>query len=66
MIEKPYCKENYTACPCSRCQHDKDNCCGCAQFTTYTCPVRRCSEFKEKRPVRPPERTPEPARETGA
>ena len=48
MIETPYCKEHYSECPCSHCAYDKENCCGCAAFSSYVCPMRKCIEFKEK------------------
>lgn len=48
MVEKSNdCIINYiNNCICSMCQHDKENCCGCATFNNYSCPVRDCPEFK--------------------
>ena len=48
MVEKSSdCINNYVdACICSTCQHDTENCCGCATFKNYSCPVEDCPEFK--------------------
>ena len=48
MINRPYCNEHYRECICSRCKYDKEDCCGCGQFSTYMCPFNCCSEFKPK------------------
>ena len=50
MIDRPYCKQHYNECICSRCKYDMDNCCGRLYFSTYLCPCPRCSEFREKDP----------------
>ena len=62
MIDKPYCKEHYAECICSRCKYDREDCCGRGSFTSYLCPFSNCSEFKEKEP---PERR-EPEQERGS
>ena len=48
MIDRPYCKNHYSECICSRCKYDKENCCGRGSFSTYMCPFPHCSEFKPK------------------
>ena len=49
MIDKPYCKEHYSECLCSRCRHDFENCCGRGTlFKSYPCPLKQCSVFREK------------------
>lgn len=63
MIQKPYCKEHYPECICSRCKYDKEDCCGRGSFSTYMCPFHNCGEFKEKPKPKPP--GPEKEREAG-
>ena len=66
MIDRPYCKQHYSECICSRCKYDKEDCCGRRSFQTYMCPFNSCGEFKPKPKEREPAKPPEPDRERGS
>ena len=58
MIDKPYCRQHYNECICSRCRYDIEDCCGRGQFSTYMCPFQRCSEYKPKEKADDSQRVP--------